>query len=78
MNHSIFNDVLGPVMSGTSSSHSAGCASGVIPGAVVSVGKQMGLSKEQIMKGLLASGRKRGAGVYGGRTGISEYARACM
>lgn len=77
MNHSIFNDVLGPVMSGPSSSHSAG-SSGVIPGAVVSVGKQMGLSKEQIMKGLLASGRKRGAGVYGGRTGISEYARACM
>lgn len=31
-------------------------SSGVIPGAVVSVGKQMGLSKEQIMKGLLASG----------------------
>lgn len=26
MNHSIFNDVLGPVMAGPSSSHSAGCA----------------------------------------------------
>lgn len=25
INHSIFNDVLGPIMSGPSSSHSAGC-----------------------------------------------------